>query len=70
MPHAATQRALEADPAEVSFREQVELLAYQLWQQRGCPDGSPDEDWFLAENALKVQADEASLTGSIKGPRP
>jgi hypothetical protein len=47
MPHAATKRALEADPAEASFREQVELLAYQLWLQRGCPEGSPDEDWFL-----------------------
>jgi hypothetical protein len=32
---------------------QVERLAYWLWQQRGKPSGSPDEDWFLAEQLLK-----------------
>jgi hypothetical protein len=61
MPQAATKLALEADPGEASLREQVALLAYQLWQQRGCPEGSPDEDWFLAENALKPQVDEGSV---------
>lgn len=28
---------------------EIATLAYQLWQDRGCPIGSPDEDWFLAE---------------------
>ena len=32
--------------------EDVSELAYALWQQRGCPDGSPEEDWFEAENWL------------------
>ena len=32
---------------------QVEHLAYWLWQRRGMPWGSPDEDWFLAEELLK-----------------
>ncbi|MBZ5631487.1 MAG: DUF2934 domain-containing protein [Acidobacteriia bacterium] len=32
---------------------QVERLAYWLWQQRGMPTGSPDEDWLLAEELLK-----------------
>ena len=34
-------------------KQQVECLAYWLWQQRGMPMGSPDEDWFLAEELLK-----------------
>ena len=34
---------------------QVERLAYWLWQQRGTPTGSPDEDWLLAEELLKRQ---------------
>jgi hypothetical protein len=34
---------------------QVERLAYWLWQQRGMPMGTPDEDWFLAEELLKRQ---------------
>ena len=32
---------------------QVQALAYWLWQQRGRPEGSPDDDWFLAEELLK-----------------
>jgi hypothetical protein len=27
-------------------------LAYQLWEQRGCPFGSAEVDWFAAEKAL------------------
>ena len=34
---------------------QVERLAYWLWQQQGMPIGSPDTDWFLAEELLKRQ---------------
>jgi Protein of unknown function (DUF2934) len=58
MPNAATERAMEAEPAEASLREQIALLAFQLWRQRGCPEGSPEEDWFLAESALTAQANE------------
>lgn len=35
------------------FHEQVANLAYALWQERGCPDGSPQEDWFRAEEQLQ-----------------
>jgi hypothetical protein len=24
-------------------------LAYYLWRERGCPNGSPEEDWYKAE---------------------
>src|SRR5579872_1352514 len=30
-------------------------LAYRLWRARGCPQGSPEEDWFLAVEALRPQ---------------
>jgi len=32
-----------------SQHEQIEKLAYQLWEARGRPLGSPDDDWFRAE---------------------
>jgi len=41
---------------------QVERLAYYLWQQRGMPLGSPDDDWFLAEELLKRQYKWAELS--------
>ena len=33
-------------------REDIARLAYQLWQERGCPVGSPEEDWYRAEEQL------------------
>jgi hypothetical protein len=31
----------------------IEELAYHSWLERGCPMGSPDEDWYRAEQKLK-----------------
>jgi len=31
----------------------VAALAYKMWQERGCPIGSDQEDWFRAESELK-----------------
>jgi Protein of unknown function (DUF2934) len=41
---------------------QVERLAYWPWQQRGMPIGSPDADWFLAEELLKRQYKRLELS--------
>ena len=43
--------ALE-ESSEHQNREQIAALAYALWQARGCPDGTPDEDWFRAEREI------------------
>jgi hypothetical protein len=44
----------DAHPVEPS---QVEIagVAYQLWLARGCPQGSDQEDWFRAEEILKLK---------------
>jgi Protein of unknown function (DUF2934) len=34
----------------------VARRAYQLWLERGCPDGSPEEDWYRAERELGMEA--------------
>ena len=36
-------------------QQQIEQLAYWLWQQRGMPDDSPEVDWFLAEELLNIR---------------
>jgi hypothetical protein len=28
--------------------QSIQMKAYELWQLRGCPDGSPEEDWYEA----------------------
>lgn len=32
--------------------DRVAKLAYSLWESRGCPIGSPEEDWLKAEQEL------------------
>jgi hypothetical protein len=33
-------------------QSEIAELAYRLWVDRGCPSGSPEEDWFEAERRL------------------
>jgi hypothetical protein len=33
--------------------DQIAARAHELWQERGCPVGSPDADWFRAEEELR-----------------
>lgn len=30
--------------------------AYQIWQEKGCPEGSDHEHWFLAEQEVASAA--------------
>jgi hypothetical protein len=42
-----------AYPVSVENHEEIARLAYSYWQARGCPIGSPEEDWYRAENELR-----------------
>jgi hypothetical protein len=42
--------AESAEPAPT--QDEISKLAYTLWQQRGCPNGSPEVDWLEAEEEL------------------
>lgn len=59
MARQAATRALkqpQANPTAAGpTHEDITTLAYSLWQARGCPEGSPEEDWFSAESALKAR---------------
>ena len=41
--------------------EEIGALAHALWEARGCPEGSPEEDWLRAERELK----SGSLSKSV-----
>ena len=36
--------------------DDIAALAHELWQARGCPDGSPEEDWYHAAEQLRSRA--------------
>jgi hypothetical protein len=42
----------------------IAALAYELWQARGCPEGSPEEDWFRAAEILRSRAHAGSTIGN------
>ncbi|MBX6316442.1 MAG: DUF2934 domain-containing protein [Isosphaeraceae bacterium] len=37
--------------------EKIAVRAYQLWEDRGRPQGTDREDWFEAERQLQGQAE-------------
>jgi len=45
--------------------KEIARLAYELWERRGRPLGSPEIDWHAAESALGVRdsREEFSLPG-------
>jgi len=45
--------------------DDVARLAYQLWEERGRPFGSPDEDWFRAESFLRLRGRPGRLPLSV-----
>jgi hypothetical protein len=44
--------------------DEVAAHAYHCWQERGCPEGSPEEDWHRAERELR---ERRSLRASAAG---
>jgi hypothetical protein len=50
--------------------EDIQLLAYQFWQERGCPFGTPRVDWLRAEDECREKrrnaAEESALLAAAK----
>jgi hypothetical protein len=63
VPEAVTASLAEFTPNE---REEIERLAYSYWQERGCPHGSQEEDWFRAEEEVRRRRSRSAETD---GPR-
>jgi hypothetical protein len=69
-PHEQTRQAqehmqeahLQAQGATVGHgiaafgHDEIAALAQEFWQARGCPEGSPDEDWFRAVKELRSRS--------------
>jgi hypothetical protein len=50
----ATRDGSREFPATISpDQATIAQLAYLYWLERGCPIGSPEEDWSRAEQDLK-----------------
>jgi hypothetical protein len=61
---AAHQHTLQSKPSVVNEHgvalfghDDIRTLAHELWQARGCPDGSPEEDWYRAAQELRSRCE-------------
>ena len=48
------------EPSAAPNQEKIASLAYALWVERGCPEGTPDVDWLEAEKELRELQDQSS----------
>jgi hypothetical protein len=51
-----------AHSANIPRHEEVESLAYKLWEERGAPFGTPEVDWFRAEEELRAARNDTPLS--------
>lgn len=49
LPPSVQRRVKNQDPSQ----QDVAKLAYALWQERGMPNESAEEDWIEAERQLR-----------------
>lgn len=51
-----SRAAAAAHGIAVFGHDDIAALAHKLWQERGCPEGSPEEDWFHAAEQLRSRS--------------
>jgi hypothetical protein len=51
---------MQSVQSESQQHEVTRLAAFLLWKQRGCPIGTPEEDWFRAEEQMREQSERPS----------
>jgi alpha-D-ribose 1-methylphosphonate 5-triphosphate synthase subunit PhnI len=55
-PHQAPTEATVGHGVAAFGHAEIAALAHALWEARGCPEGSPDDDWFRAAEQLRSRA--------------
>jgi predicted outer membrane lipoprotein len=54
--HRQTQAATVGHGVAAFGHNEIAALAYELWNARGRPDGSPEEDWSNAVKELRSRS--------------
>ncbi len=50
----AADKSTAPSLAAAPDQEAIAKLAHRLWRERGRPEGSPEEDWYRAEDLLRT----------------
>jgi hypothetical protein len=54
--HEATEAVTVGYGIAAFSHGDIAVRAHELWQNRGCPSGSAEEDWFSAVEELRSRA--------------
>jgi DUF2934 family protein len=57
MPQVSRAKVIDRPPLA---QEQIASRAYQIWEERGRPEGMDRENWFEAERQLRTGPDSVS----------
>jgi DUF2934 family protein len=61
--HRQSEASVNRHGTTTYGHREIAELAHDLWKARGCPDGSPEEDWFRAKEELAGRALKARNPG-------
>ena len=62
MPDSANGEAKHGN-VRPDFESDIRLRAYELYEQRGRAAGQEEQDWFAAEQALRLLRDDSATAG-------
>jgi hypothetical protein len=54
--HLQTQTATVGHGIAAFGHKEIEGLAFEIWQAKGCPAGTAEEDWYEAAKQLRARA--------------
>jgi hypothetical protein len=49
--------------------DEIKLIAYNIWEQQGCPNGHDCEHWFLAESIWEQQKRKTAQKNTKAEPK-
>ena len=52
----AHRQTSQSDGIATFGHREIAARAEELWRARGCPEGSPEEDWFRAAEQLRSRS--------------
>lgn len=56
----------DGPPLGNTSEDEIARRAYQLWRERGCPEGSAQQDWFEAAEQLRAHTNSAGARSASR----
>lgn len=67
--HQRSEKSLVNERGVATFgHDDIARLAHELWQARGCPEGTPEEDWFRAVQELRSRGEKSVRAHEDRNP--